>query len=172
MDSPVAPSVDVRGWIASHRDLIDRGEAGPVIGGGELTVLLVQGRGPRRDYHVNSVAELFYQLDGDIVVTVREAGEARDVQVRNGELWLAPAGLPHSPQRPAGSLGLVIERAREPGTTETFRWYCKVCGAVVHEIVVAKADPVALRTAMAEFYASPTARTCRVCGEVVRPPGE
>ena len=162
--------VDLARWISSRRELLDRGEAGPVLAG-ELKVLVVAGRGPRRDYHVNTVAELFYQLDGDIVVTVREAGQVRDVLVRTGELWLAPAGLPHSPQRPVGTVGLVVERAREPDTTEAFRWFCDACGAVVSEIVTAIVDPVELRRAMLAFYASETARTCRSCGQVLRPPG-
>jgi len=171
VDERVAPPVDVRAWISSHRDLIDRGAAGPLIGGGELKVVLVAGRGPRRDYHVNSVAELFYQLDGDIVVTVREGADVHDVVVRTGELWLAPAALPHSPQRPVGTIGLVVERARDPGTSEAFRWFCEACGTVVFEIVDALVDPIALRSATAEFYASVTARTCRSCGEVFRAPG-
>lgn len=170
-DGLTAPAIDPRAWIASHRALIDRGAAGAVIGGGELTVLLVEGRGPRRDYHVNDVAELFCQLAGDIVVSVREAGIVRDIEVRSGELWLAPAGVPHSPQRPVGSLGLVVERARDPGSREAFRWYCDGCDAVVHEIAGAPVDPVALRAAMAAFHADEGARTCRVCGAVVRPPG-
>ena len=171
MSTDAAPPVLVEAWIDRNRDRIDAGQAGPVLAG-ELKVLVVAGRGPRRDYHVNSVAELFYQLDGDIGVTVRDAGgETHDIVVPTGGLWLAPAGVPHSPQRPVGTLGLVVERARDADSTEAFRWFCDRCGAVVHEIVRSVVDPTELRSAMLAFYASETARTCRTCGEVLRPPG-
>jgi 3-hydroxyanthranilate 3,4-dioxygenase len=169
MVDEASPPVDLSAWIASNRELLDRGQAGPVIAG-ELKALLVAGRGPRRDYHVNSVAELFYQLDGDISVTLRDAAGMREIHIRTGELWLAPAGIPHSPQRPTGTVGLVVERTRDAASTEAFRWFCDACGAVVFDIVLNVVDPVELRRAMLEFYASETARTCRSCGEVVRPP--
>ncbi len=167
-----SPAIDVLGWLADNRELIDRGAAGPVIGGGELNVLLVEGRGPRRDYHVNSVAELFYQLRGDIVVSVRQPGRVRDILVRTGELWIAPAGVPHSPQRPVGSLGMVVERAREPGTTEAFRWFCAACDAVVFEVTGGHVQPAELRIGVAAFNASVAARTCAACGTVVPGPGD
>ena len=133
-------AIDVGAWIAEHRPALDEGRAGPLLDG-ELRVLVVAGRGPRRDYHVNTVAELFYQLDGDMSVLVGEPGNVREVAIRTGELWLAPAGVPHSPQRPVGTTGLVIERPREPGTTESFRWYCERCGTVVDDIVMERVDP-------------------------------
>jgi 3-hydroxyanthranilate 3,4-dioxygenase len=158
-------------WIRDNRELIDAGKAGPVLDG-ELKVLVVAGRGPRRDYHVNSVAELFYQLEGDIAVIVRDdGGETHEVVVPGGGLWLAPAGVAHSPQRPVGTLGLVVERARDAGSTEAFRWFCEPCGAIVHEIERPVVDPAELRHQMLAFYANEAARTCRSCGEVLRPPG-
>lgn len=166
-----AAAIDPVGWIAAQREAIDRGTAGPVMAG-ELTVLLVEGRGPRRDYHVNAVDELFYQVAGDISVIVREAGRDREIAVRAGELWLAPAGVPHSPQRPPGTLGLVVERSRPPGSSEAFRWFCHACGAVVHEIGGGRVDPLVLRAGIAAFNGSVEARTCRACGTVAPGPGQ
>lgn len=164
--------VDLPAWILEHAQAIDSGAAGPVMSG-ELTALVVRGRGPRRDFHINHVAELFYQIDGDITVTVRtDDGATHEVAVPTGGLWLAPAGVPHSPQRPAGTLGLVVERAREPGRGETFRWYCDACGLVVHDIVMPAVDPASLRRSMVAFYADEAARTCAACGHVIRKPGE
>ncbi len=106
--------IDLARWIADRRAAIDGGTAGPVFDD-ELRVLVVSGRGPRLDYHVNTVAELFYQLEGDIGVRLREGDTVREITVRTGELWLAPAGVPHAPQRPVGTVGLVVERARPAG---------------------------------------------------------
>jgi 3-hydroxyanthranilate 3,4-dioxygenase len=168
-ESSVDP-VDLARWISDNRVAIDAGTAGPVLDG-ELRVLVVIGRGPRLDYHVNTVAELFYQVEGDIAVGLREGDGVRTVTVRSGEVWVAPAGVPHAPQRPVGTIGLVVERARAAGSAESFRWYCDTCGAVVHEIVMDRVDPRELRAGVASFYDDPVARTCRACGMVVTPPG-
>ena len=162
--------IDLAHWIAERRPAIDGGTAGPVLDA-ELRVLVVAGRGPRLDYHLNTVAELFYQLEGDIDVRLREGDHVRDITVRTGELWLAPAGVPHAPQRPVGTVGLVVERARVEGSTESFRWYCDACGAVVHEIVMERVVPSELRRAIGAFYSDPVARSCPSCGTIVTPPG-
>jgi 3-hydroxyanthranilate 3,4-dioxygenase len=64
-----------------------------------------------------------------------------------------------------------VERRREAGTTEAFTWFCERCGALLSEIVLAELDVRVLRQAMDAFYASETARTCRVCGTVLAPLG-
>ena len=81
-------------------------------------------------------------------------------------MWVLPRNLPHSPQRPeAGSIGLVIERVREEGTLERFRWYCAECNAVVHEVEVQVRDIVTdLPPLFTAFYESVEARTCPQCG--------
>jgi len=163
-------AIDVREWVQGHRRLIDEGRAGPLVDD-ELRALIVVGRGPRRDYHVNEVAELFFQIEGDITVIIRDGPSTHQVFVPAGALWLAPAGVPHSPQRPVGTIGLVVERRRGPGMTEAFRWFCERCDAVVHEIGGAPVDPVDLRRSIQAFYADESARTCRSCGEVLRRPG-
>jgi 3-hydroxyanthranilate 3,4-dioxygenase len=161
--------IDLARWIADHRTAIDGGTAGPVLDD-ELRVLVVTGRGPRLDYHVNTVAELFYQLEGDIGVLLREGDTVREITVRTGEMWLAPAGVPHGPQRPVGTVGLVVERARPARSTESFRWYCGACGVIVHDIVIERVDPPELRRAIGAFYADANARTCPSCGTVISPP--
>lgn len=161
--------IDLVGWIADRRMAIDDGTAGALVDA-ELRVLVVAGRGPRLDYHINTVAELFYQLEGDISVRLRESNNVREVVVRTGEVWLAPAGVPHAPQRPAGTVGLVVERARPTGSTESFLWYCDICDVVVHDITVELADPSELRRAIGAFYADPVARTCQSCGTVITKP--
>jgi 3-hydroxyanthranilate 3,4-dioxygenase len=92
-------------------------------------------------------------------------GPAR-VDVREGEMWVLPRNVPHSPQRPEpGSIGLVIERVREEGTREKFRWYCGNCGAVVHEVELQVRDIVTdLPPLFTAFYESDEARTCGNCG--------
>ena len=77
--------------------------------------MVVGGPNQRTDYHINPGEELFYQVEGDIVLRVIEDGQPRDMPIRQGELFLLPAGVPHSPQRPADTVGLVVERPSRLG---------------------------------------------------------
>jgi len=55
-------------------------------------------------------AGILYQLEGGIVLKTMQDGRAVDVPIRAGEVLLIPPNMPHSPQRPANTVGLVIER--------------------------------------------------------------
>ena len=41
--------------------------------------------------------------------------------------------MPHSPRRPANTVGLVIERTRRAGERDGFQWYCENCGTRLYE---------------------------------------
>ena len=59
-----------------------------------------------------------------MVLRVWEDGGPRDIAIREGDVFLLPAHVRHSPQRPVpGSLGLVIERQRPAGLVDGFEWY-------------------------------------------------
>ncbi|XP_046519509.1 3-hydroxyanthranilate 3,4-dioxygenase isoform X2 [Equus quagga] len=67
--------------------------------------------------------KVFYQLEGDMVLRVLERGKHRDVIIRQGEIFLLPARVPHSPQRFANTVGLVIERKRLKTELDGLRYY-------------------------------------------------
>nr|KAF6307928.1 3-hydroxyanthranilate 3,4-dioxygenase [Myotis myotis] len=67
--------------------------------------------------------KVFYQLQGDMVLQVLERGKHRDVAIQQGEIFLLPAGIPHSPQRFANTVGLVIERRRLKTELDGLRYY-------------------------------------------------
>ena len=122
----------------------------------------------RVDFHDDPVEEFFYQLKGDMVLKLYEGGEFYDVPIREGEIFLLPAHVRHSPQRPQeGSIGLVIEPKRPEGEHDAIEWYCFNCGDLVHrselilESIVRDLPPV-----YQAFYADEAARTCKSCGEV------
>lgn len=90
-----------------------------------LLVMLVGGPNERPDFHDDPGEELFYQIKGDLTLrlidpTTRKRSE---VVVREGELFLLPAHVRHSPQRPDGCIGLVVERYRQPGEVDALEWY-------------------------------------------------
>lgn len=79
-------------------------------------VTVVGGPNQRTDYHDDSVEEFFYQLKGDMVLKVIDNGDFYDVPIKEGEIFLLPPHVRHSPQRPQeGSIGLVVEPKRDTG---------------------------------------------------------
>jgi len=142
-----------------------------------MVVQVVGGPNQRVDFHDDPVEEFFYQLKGDMVLKLHEDGQIHDVPIRQGEVFLIPPHLRHSPQRPiAGSIGLVLESARAPGAKDAFEWFCFGCGARVHRIEVVVTDIVKDLPPLYEtFYKSVALRTCRQCDAIhpgkLPPPG-
>ena len=85
--------------------------------------------------------------------------------IREGEILLLPAHTRHSPQRPAGTAGLVIERIRQPGEHDAFEWYCDNCGAKIWRRQV-RVDSIVedLPPVFDEYYGSVAHGTCDQCG--------
>jgi 3-hydroxyanthranilate 3,4-dioxygenase len=129
---------------------------------------VVGGPNARQDYHVDPAEEFFYQLEGDIVLKTIQEGRPVDVPIRQGEILLLPPRMPHSPQRPANSIGLVIERERRAGELDGFQWYCPSCNALLHEEFVALTDIETQMPPLFErFYANAERRRCRRCATVL-----
>ena len=169
-DHPTTPApLDVQAWIDERLPDIQAGRAAPMLDDA-LRVVVVAGRGPRSDWHTNDVVELFYQQTGDISVLLPGPDGPETIVVREGALWLAPAGVPHAPQRPVGSIGLVVEPARPAGAGESFTWRCAACGNVLRSVEGARVDPADLRRAREALQADEAARTCPGCGTVAPPP--
>ncbi|XP_041107365.1 3-hydroxyanthranilate 3,4-dioxygenase isoform X2 [Polyodon spathula] len=99
----------------------------------QLNVMFVGGPNMRKDYHIEEGEELFYQLRGDMCLKVIENNTQKDVLIREGEMFLLPARIPHSPQRQAGTVGLVIERQRLQSETDGLRYYVDNSTAVLFE---------------------------------------
>src|SRR5262245_59675653 len=163
---------NLKEWIDRHRDLLK-----PPVGNAlvfkdtDCQVMIVGGPNSRNDFHLDPFEELFYQLEGDIVVRIVEEGKMRDVPIREGEMFLLPPGVPHSPQRGPRTVGMVIERARPKEDLDRFRWYCESCAAVLHEVALHVSDlATQLKPVLEAVNRDTTLRTCRRCGAVTPPP--
>ncbi len=165
---------NLREWVDEHRHLLK-----PPVGNDQLwkeenpefIVMIVGGPNARKDYHVDAGEELFYQLEGDITVKIIEDGVPRDVHIKEGDVFLLPPFVPHSPQRPAGTIGMVVERRRHDGELDGFQWYCENCGQKLYEAFITMTDiTTQLKPVMDAFWADEKLRTCANCGAVMLPP--
>lgn len=126
-----------------------------------LQVMVVGGPNERSDFHVESGEEFFLQLSGGMVLRVEEGGVLRDIPIQEGEGFLLPPHIPHSPQRFAGTMGLVLERARSEGDgLDGLRWYTADGKGVLYEETFHCTDlATQLGPVIARFKASEQART-------------
>lgn len=153
-------------WIDENRELLK-----PPVGNkkiyedSDFMVFVVGGPNQRKDYHIDTSEEFFYQIEGEMTLKLVVDGEHQDVPIKAGEIFLLPANIPHSPQRPADTVGLVIENKRQPGAKDGLRWYCDGCGEVLHEAWFPLTDIVVeLKAALQAFEANDEQRTCGSCG--------
>lgn len=163
---------NLKAWIDENRHLLKPPVGNKMVwSDSDFLVMIVGGPNQRKDYHIEDGEEFFFQIEGDITVKVIENGKPREIRVREGEMFLLPAGVPHSPQRPAGTVGMVIERRRQTEEIDHLRWYCESCGAVLHEASFALVDlGRQLKPLIEEFYAKESLRTCKSCKAVMQPP--
>ncbi len=171
-DMPLAPPFNLQRWIDENRHLLK-----PPVGNkllfqdSEFIVMAVGGPNSRKDFHHDPGEEFFYQLEGDMVLRTVQNGHPTDVPIRAGEVFMLPPEVPHSPQRPAGSVGIVVERRRGPDETDGFSWYCENCGHRLYlERVAVRDIETQLPEIFARFYSSAANRTCAVCGTVMQAP--
>ena len=166
-------SFNFKQWIDEHRHLLK-----PPVGNQQVykdnkdfIVMVVGGPNSRKDYHYNEGEEFFYQLEGDIQVKIIENDKPRTIEIKEGEIFLLPGGVPHSPQRPANTVGLVIERYRQDGEKDGFIWLCENCDNKLYEEYFEMTDIVKqLPEVMKNFYGDIEKRTCKKCGTVMEPP--
>lgn len=158
-------------WIEENRDLLK-----PPVGNknlykeaGDFIVMIVGGPNARKDYHFNESEELFLQIEGDVTVRIQEDGVAKDIQIKEGEMFLLPANVPHSPIRGENTVGLVIERVRK-GTDmmDGLFWFCENCNTPLKQYKF-KLENIEkdFLPRFKEFYGSEEMRTCSNCGTVM-----
>lgn len=159
-------------WIAEHRDQLV-----PPIGNkvlyqdADFVVMVVGGPNARSDFHISNAEEFFYMLEGDMILRVEEDGVIRDIPIKEGEVFLLPARTPHSPQRRAGTVGLVIEGKRDKDDLDGVRWYCENCHNVLYEEFFTLHDIAGqLREIVEKFHYNESLHTCSSCGTVSTPP--
>lgn len=160
--------INLRAWIDEHRELLKPPVGNQVIWKDrEFIIMVVGGPNLRKDFHINQGEEFFYQLEGDITLRVWEGGRIQNIPIREGEVFLLPQRVPHSPQRPSGTRGLVLERRRQANEKDAFVWYCERCENLLYSESIELKDIVKdLPPLFDRFYSSVENRTCKRCGHV------
>ena len=169
--SVIAP-FNLKKWIDENRDLLKPpvGNKCVYIDAEDFIVMIVGGPNSRKDYHFNETEELYYQLEGNIVVKIIDDGVPKDIHINEGDMFLLPPRTPHSPQRGPNTIGLVIEKVRK-NEEDGFIWFCESCGNMLHEEKLVVTDIVSqLPPVMNKFYEDENQRTCNKCGNIMQPP--
>jgi 3-hydroxyanthranilate 3,4-dioxygenase len=155
-------------WIREHQHLLTPPVANRQLfeSGDDMVVMIVGGPNQRVDFHDDPVEEFFYQITGDMILKIADRGKIEDVLIKEGDVFLLPPHIRHSPQRPqTGSVGLVVEGNRHAGQQDGFEWFCFECGELVHRVELVIRDIVAdLPPLFNAFYESESSRTCSQCG--------
>jgi len=161
-----------RAWIDGHRHLLKPPVCNQqVFDENDFIVMVVGGPNSRKDYHYDEGPEFFYQLEGDMLLQTMQDGQRVDIPIREGEILLLPPRVPHSPQRFANTVGLVVERKRLPDELDGFMWYCDDCGNKLYEEYLYISDIVGqLPPIFERFYGSEENRRCSECQAVMPPP--
>jgi 3-hydroxyanthranilate 3,4-dioxygenase len=156
-------------WIDANADKLK-----PPVGNqqvwanSDLICTVVGGPNQRTDFHDDPHEEYFHQLRGSAYVLINDRGRYERIHLRQGDVFLLPAHVLHSPQRPeAGSVCTVIERSRAEGIKDAFQWYCAHCGGLVARFELQLQSIVTdLPKVFAQFYDGDTStRVCTSCGE-------
>lgn len=167
---PVRRPFNIHEWIKQHRT-----ELKPPVGNRNLysesddyIIMIVAGPNARKDYHYNETEEWYFQIEGDIVVKIQEDGQSVDIPIKEGEIFLLPAKTPHSPSRPANTIGLVIECKRQKGEMDGLLWFCENCNSKLHEsyfpLENIEKDFI---PRFKQYYGSEELRKCKNCGHIM-----
>jgi len=163
----VALPFGLQAWIDQHvpQSLGSVGNK-EVFKGSDFIFQIIKGPNARNEYHIDPWDEIFYQLQGDMFLSYIDGeGQHQQVCIGEGEVFLLPKRVPHSPQRPAGSIGLVIERPRTPEELDAVVWFCEQCGHLLHEVEYWREDTArGLKEIIRDFNTNEVLRTCIQCG--------
>jgi len=165
-------SINLKKWIEENRALLKPPVGNKLIWEDADTIVMVVG-GPnaRKDYHVNQGEEFFYQVEGSIILKIIQNGKPEEITLNEGDIYLLRSNVPHSPQRPVNSVGIVIEQKRARNDLDRFQWYCEKCANKLHEESIELTDIVKqLPPLFKRYYEDAGKCTCKLCGHIMQPP--
>ncbi len=164
------PPINFKQWIEDHREQLRPPVCNKVIWeDAEFIVMVVGGPNQRSDFHYDEGAEFFYQIEGKMLLRIMHetdnGNHSEDIYIQEGEIFMLPPKVPHSPQRFAGTVGLVVERKRLAHEKDGLMWYCQECGHKLYEQYFTLENiETQLPEVFAMYNADPQLQTCSKCG--------
>lgn len=156
-------------WSADNLALLKPPVANAsVFNDGHYIINVVGGPNSRSDFHDNPFEEIFYQIQGDAHLVIWDRGQFERIDLKQGDIFLLPAHVQHSPQRHEKGLCFLVELPRPEGLQDKLRWYCANCAGLVYETEAQLTNLVEdLPIMYRRFYErDDQARTCAQCGSV------
>lgn len=170
---------NLHAWIDEHRHLLKPPVCNKqIFEQDNFIVMIVGGPNNRTDYHYNETPELFYQIEGEMVLSVidgtvenndhHNAENFHDITIKAGEIFLLPPRMLHSPQRFENSVGLVVEQNRANKQEDALYWFCPDCKSQLYtEAFCLDNIETDLPKVFTRFYDTPAHCTCQQCGITV-----
>ena len=172
MENIMLPPINFKNWIEDNRHLLKPPVSNKVVyENTELIIMIVGGPNTRKDYHIDEGEEFFYQLEGNMILRIIDNGKPKDIKIDEGEIFLLPPRIPHSPQRFENTVGLVVERKRREGELDVFQWYCDGCHELLYEKYLPLTNIVTqLPPIFENFWNDDNARKCNNCNAYLEKP--
>ena len=149
--------LNIREYIESIKGQLVPPVGNKMIYSDKLQVMVVGGPNRREDFHIEEGEELFIQLKGCMNLNILEHGSLKVVKINEGETFLLPKRVPHSPQRFADTIGLVVERKRMPSEKDGLIWYVpdQIPSILYEEYFHCTDLGMQLKPIIERFFASP-----------------
>jgi 3-hydroxyanthranilate 3,4-dioxygenase len=164
------PPINLKKWIETYKNELLPPVCNKVIWANETFIVMVVG-GPniRKDFHINKTEELFYQIKGSMTLKIMDKNSLiKDISIKQGEIFLLPPMVPHSPQRYANTIGFLVESIRSPDQFDGFRWYCDACNNTLYEEFFYVNDiEKQLSAVFKRFKSNKKFHQCKKCGEIL-----
>ena len=161
-------AINLSNWIKEHEELMV-----PPVGNRtiwtdtDFIVMIIKGPNNRNDFHVNCGEEFFYQLKGSINLRIHQHNQFENITLNEGDIFLLPPNTPHSPQRPEGSIGMVIEKKRLKDELDSFVWFCDQCGQKLYQEDFHLTDIVNQFPPIFERFYQSFHNKCQNCGYIL-----
>jgi 3-hydroxyanthranilate 3,4-dioxygenase len=165
----VYPPINFSKWIEEHREYLKPPVCNKLVFEEQgFMIMVVGGPNGRKDYHYDEGPEFFYQIEGEMLLKTQQDGKVVDIPIKQGEIFLLPPKVPHSPQRFANTVGLVIERRRTSAEKDGLQWYCDKCNHLLYEeYFQLKNIEKDFPPVFDRFFSSLEHRSCEKCGHVM-----
>ena len=157
--------INLKEWICKYRSQLKPPVGNKVVyDDSDFIIMVVGGPNKRKDYHVDPNEEFFYQIEGDMTLKIFQNDKPENIIIKEGEIYLLPKLIPHSPQRYSDTVGLVIEYKRKKDELDMFQWYCEKCNQILNQLSVKLTDiEKQLPPLFDKFWNDQIARTCKHC---------